>query len=432
MSFDEITSLNSSIVAGVLSYQRVAELVEDGALFVGERMSSGGVAKQVARVSSRFQFSTGTQMLISLFALPGLVICAGRATARLLGGNSDRRFDDLMAVVGLALFIGTIVLFRGGTVVKSPTQQYLHQRNRWVLYGVSLALDGADVARLEMTGAAPSLVFSRMWLMMAFNFDRGARSLLFSRQARLGGGASGAKTDKGASVMNRDLAAVQERGVLRVGTSGDYYPFSYRDRRGNLVGLDIDIAEEFGRRLGVRVEFIPFRWSTLMEDFHGGQFDIGMSGLNVTESRMAEASFTSSYLESGAIPVVRRGVGVKRWQDLNNPQYRLVVNRGGYLEGVARKHFPDAQITPISDNLKLPEYLEQGQADAFLTDSLEVRFFLSRHADMLALGEMTSDPHAYMVPKESPSLLRAFNDFLDELLHSERIKGLRKKYGIQE
>src|ERR1700719_3118989 len=65
------------------------------------------------------------------------------------------------------------------------------------------------------------------------------------------------------------LKQIQKAGVLRIGTTGDYKPFSYKTADGQLVGADIEMAKDLAATLGVRPEFVPTTWKTLLDDFKG-------------------------------------------------------------------------------------------------------------------------------------------------------------------
>lgn len=81
-------------------------------------------------------------------------------------------------------------------------------------------------------------------------------------------------------------AEIATRGVLRVGTTGDYPPFSYRANAASpFIGLDIEMAGRLARALGVRLELVATSWPALMTDFHADRFDVAMSGVSITSER---------------------------------------------------------------------------------------------------------------------------------------------------
>ncbi len=146
--------------------------------------------------------------------------------------------------------------------------------------------------------------------------------------------------------------------VLRVGTSGDYSPFS-KDGR----GFDIDVAGLLARDLGVRIEWVPFRWPELSARVAAGDFDVVMSGVTWRPERSVIGWMSRAVAKGG--PCV---IGSSR-------PATVAVNRGGILERWARARFEGSEIRAVDDNASLPRLLTSGTVEAIVTDSFEVRHF---------------------------------------------------------
>jgi cyclohexadienyl dehydratase len=144
--------------------------------------------------------------------------------------------------------------------------------------------------------------------------------------------------------------------VLRVGTSGDYAPFSLRG-----AGFDIDVANDMARDLGVRIQWVPFRWPELRERMRRGDFDLAMSGVTWLPERAVVGRSSRAVAAGGPCVVGDPGSNA------------IAVNRGGRLERWARTRFAADAVLPIDENLALPTLLEGGAAGAFVTDSFELR-----------------------------------------------------------
>src|SRR3954464_11051093 len=83
------------------------------------------------------------------------------------------------------------------------------------------------------------------------------------------------------------LHQVLERGVIRVGTTGTYFPFSLGDAATQTFkGYDIEVAEQLGKDLGVRVEFVLTTWPTIVAGLISSKYDIAASGITMTLDRM--------------------------------------------------------------------------------------------------------------------------------------------------
>ena len=94
------------------------------------------------------------------------------------------------------------------------------------------------------------------------------------------------------------LAAIRQRGVLRVGYLGGALPFVYTNEKGKIVGLEADIAHLLADELGVGLEFVKVDNDQIGKHLASGRIDVMMSGLLVTPERALELRFTSPYLNS--------------------------------------------------------------------------------------------------------------------------------------
>src|SRR5437016_10030675 len=99
------------------------------------------------------------------------------------------------------------------------------------------------------------------------------------------------------------LYRIRAAGVLRVGTTGDYTPFSLLRADGSYEGADIDMAHDLAGTIGVGLEFVASVWVDLLDDFLGGRFDIAMGGVTVTPARAARAFFSIPTFVDGKRPL---------------------------------------------------------------------------------------------------------------------------------
>lgn len=172
--------------------------------------------------------------------------------------------------------------------------------------------------------------------------------------------------------------------VLRVGTSGDYPPFSVLassaeggqaaggagdDAEGpTRSGFAIEVAARLVSDLGFDLEFGPFDWPDLAASMAADDFDLAMSGITWRPGRAA-VGWMSRAVAAGGPCVVSSAAAPE-------PPRRVAVNRGGILERWTRERLGGgSEITAVDDNLSLPGRLERDEVDAFVTDSFEVEHF---------------------------------------------------------
>ena len=214
--------------------------------------------------------------------------------------------------------------------------------------------------------------------------------------------------------------------VLRVGTTGDYAPFSV-ERDGKFEGLDVDVARRLGDDLGMGIELVRLVWPELSA--HLAEVDVVMSGVTMRADRALVGRYSRPYAKSGAVLLVRRS-DAGRFGDLaavDRPGVRVAVNRGGHLERVGRQLLSRATLDAVEDNRSLPSRVRDGRADAALTDSAEAREWLD--TDLKMLGPFTSDRKAFLLPADRGDLAARLDDWMaareaDGWLSAERARWL--------
>jgi cyclohexadienyl dehydratase len=178
------------------------------------------------------------------------------------------------------------------------------------------------------------------------------------------------------------LDAILSAQVLRVGTTGDYQPFSALDKTtGAYSGFDVDMARGLAEALGVRLTFVPTAWPNLAQDLKAGAFDIAMGGVSVTLDRQKIGFFSDPYLRDGKTPIARCA-DVSRYQtlaDIDRREVRVIVNPGGTNERFDRAHLHEAQIVVQPDNTTIFDTLAAGGADVMITDASETRLQQKLH-----------------------------------------------------
>lgn len=170
------------------------------------------------------------------------------------------------------------------------------------------------------------------------------------------------------------LDRIRASGVLRVGTTGDYKPFSFRNADGSYIGADIDMAGRLAGRLGVTLAFVPTVWGQLNADYAAGKFDIAVGGVTNLPPRAALGPFARTLYVDGKRPIARCA-DAGRFTSIaaiNQPEVRVVVNPGASNEEFARKNFPAAHLTVHGDNASVFQEIVAGRADVMVTDGIEV------------------------------------------------------------
>ena len=223
------------------------------------------------------------------------------------------------------------------------------------------------------------------------------------------------------------LDAILARGVVRVGLTGDYRPFSIKDEAGRFEGLDVDMAERLAKDLGVRLEIVPTAWPTLMSDLQSQKYDIGMGGITVTLDRAKIAYFSAPVMRSGKTPIARCADQARfaSLADIDQPGVREITNPGGTNARFARANITQAEITVFPNNAAIFEEIVAGHADVMMTDAVETRLQQRLHPELCAVHPdqpFNFSELAYLLPRDP-----ALKAWVDQWLHIQTETGERQQ-----
>jgi cyclohexadienyl dehydratase len=234
---------------------------------------------------------------------------------------------------------------------------------------------------------------------------------------------------------NQDpLHAIRERGVLRVGTTGDYQPMSYLNPATHKYeGFDAELAADLAASLGVKLKFIPTTWPTLMRDTLAKKFDLAICGITITEKRKKFALMSDGYLGNGKTLLCRSGDAAKYTSlaAINRPEVRVMENPGGLNEKFARAYLPKAVLIIHPVNAEIPRLIAESKADVMITEIMEAAYYSSRDKRLAAPlldKPFTRGQLGALLPPGNESLRNYVNGFIRAERERGRLEELKKIY----
>jgi octopine/nopaline transport system substrate-binding protein len=93
---------------------------------------------------------------------------------------------------------------------------------------------------------------------------------------------------------------------IKIATEGAYPPWNYVDDSGNLVGFELDLAQELCTRMNATCEIIPQKWRGILKGLNAGKYDAIMAAMSITEDRKKVATFSRNYAGTPNVFVVRK------------------------------------------------------------------------------------------------------------------------------
>jgi len=181
--------------------------------------------------------------------------------------------------------------------------------------------------------------------------------------------------------LARDLSGVIASGTLRVALTHFDLPAFHWHEGDAFAGPEILLAQEIGRAMGVKVEFVDdaTSFNGVVDSIVAGRADIGISKLSQTYTRLMRVRFSDPYItlrhallfQRAAVATVANGRAPD--EVLRKFHGRIGVIRGSSYVEFGRRNFPDAILVEMADWTVANEALLAGKVDALYRDEFEIR-----------------------------------------------------------
>lgn len=237
----------------------------------------------------------------------------------------------------------------------------------------------------------------------------------------------------------KDLAAasvieqIKKRGVMRVGMS-TFVPWAMRDKSGNLIGFEIDVAKKVAKDMEVDIEFVPTAWSGIIPALLAGKFDVIISSMSIRSSRNLTVNFSIPYAHSGQQMVASKKLadGFKL-ADFNSADVTIACRRGATSCNAGQELFPKASLLRFDDDAQSFQEVVNGNAHAMISSAPKPRFWMSKYPDKLFMPSkknLTRGDESFAVRKGDPDALNFFNTWITINASNGWMKG-RHDYWFQ-
>ena len=211
------------------------------------------------------------------------------------------------------------------------------------------------------------------------------------------------------------LEEIKKRGSLRVGMS-TFVPWAMRDKQGELIGFEIDVATRVAEDMGVKIEFVPTAWSGIIPALIAQKFDVIIGGMSITPGRNLTVNFTTPYAHSGQQMVANTALaGGLTVDEFNDSSVTITCRRGATPCNVAQKQFPKASVARFDDDAQAFQEVVNGNAHAMISSAPKPRFWMSRYPEKLFMPteeNLTTGDEAFALRKGDPDALNFFSNWI--------------------
>jgi polar amino acid transport system substrate-binding protein len=231
------------------------------------------------------------------------------------------------------------------------------------------------------------------------------------------------------------LEAIKGAGTIKVGTSADYPPFESVDESGKYTGFDIDLMNEAGSRMGVKVEWVDMPFDSLIAAVQEGKIDASVAAFNYSAERDQSIDFTDAYYTSeDAFTVADDFAGT-----IAAPE-----DVAAYKVGVQTGTTQDDWLTSLVNDGALPDSnlfrydrvdqamldLKAGRIDVLMSDFVPAKALAEQMGGVKIIynGVLSSGPMNMVIPNGDAELQTELNRIIKELQSEGFIDTLAVKY----
>lgn len=171
---------------------------------------------------------------------------------------------------------------------------------------------------------------------------------------------------------DQSLQKVKDSGKFILGLDATFKPMGYTDEQDNIVGFDIDLAEEVCSRMGVELVKQPIDWDTKEQDLEAGNIDCIWNGMSVSPSRQEIMNLSEPYMRNDMIFVVKTESDIASQADLDGKT--VAVQSGSSAQGILADSGMNVTAVELATNVECLQQLDLDLADAVFMDSVVANY----------------------------------------------------------
>ena len=247
----------------------------------------------------------------------------------------------------------------------------------------------------------------------------------------------------GTAVPALAAGAAPKKKTLIMATCSDFPPYEYKSGN-DVVGIDPAVAKAIADKLGMELQIVDVSFDSILAGVQTGKYDIGMSGITVSEERKQSVSFTDPYTKSVQAIIVRKDSPYTSSADfytkdasgkkVTKPSFMVGVQTGttGQLysdESPDKNGFGSDHVTKYKTGADAVQALKISKVDAVIIDQLPAKSFVAANSDLKILPvPYLTEEYSIAVSKDNPELLRQVNNALNDLIADGTVAKIRAKY----
>lgn len=221
---------------------------------------------------------------------------------------------------------------------------------------------------------------------------------------------------------------------LTVGMEMSYPPFEFKTPNGEPDGVDVRIAEELAKYLGLPLVLENYAWDGLIPALQSSRIDLIISAMTATDERRKSIDFSDPYVYTALAMLVQKNSPIKSVEDLKKPGAKVTAKIGTTGESYTREALPGAALSVLDDEVACVLEVGQGRADAFIYDQLSIYGHAEKNASTTRaiLTPIRDEAWGIGIRKGNDDLRNKVNAFIKDFREKGGLTKLADKYLVKE
>ncbi len=237
-----------------------------------------------------------------------------------------------------------------------------------------------------------------------------------------------------ASAGDPSWQQIKAKGELRIGLDDDFPPMAFRKADGTLYGFDVDFAEALGKRLGLKIVWVPTAWKGVIPSLYANKFDCIWNGMTITKEREQKVAFSKPYMMDGQVAaVIMSNTSITRPADLGG---KIVGIQQGSTAMKAIEALPKkpGQLKQYETNPKAMLDMESGRLNAVVLDNLVARDIISKKPGTYKILPqfITKAPFGVAFRKTDNSLRHHVQKAIDDMVADGETARISRKWFAED
>jgi polar amino acid transport system substrate-binding protein len=233
--------------------------------------------------------------------------------------------------------------------------------------------------------------------------------------------------------MSERLQHVLESRELRVGLTGNQPPLNMKAKRGEIIGLEVDVVEALAQAMGLEVRLVVTPFAGLLPALEKGEVDLVVSGMTITPERNARVAFAGPYFISGksVLSKSKKLASVESPTALDDPSHTYAALAGSTSEKFVKDVLPRAKLVTTSDYDSAVQMVIDDEVDALVADFPICKASVLRHpeAGLSALmTPFTVEPLGIALPPDDPLFVNLVQNYLTTLENTGMLTQFKAKW----